>query len=122
MFVIIIGLIAWFVGNESKSIQKIIMASLLGVLGLVFCIIKLIKKKKDLANGIPVKDEFINKIKFHAGAKAFMLLLYYWLLIFWLNSAFSDRRELLGIGILGSILIYGICSWYYKSTADFDEK
>ena len=98
------------------------MASLIGVLGLVFFIIKLIKKKKDLANGIPVKDEFINKIKFHAGAKAFMLLLYYWLLIFWLNSAFSDRRELLGIGILGSILIYGICSWYYKSTADFDEK
>jgi len=40
-------------------------------------------------------------------------------LIFWFNSSFSDREEMLGIGILGSGAIYGICYWYYRSTGNF---
>ena len=116
---LIIGAILWFVRFETESKQKIILVSILSIAGLVLFTVKLIKKKKDIANGIPVKDEFINKVKLYAGAKAFLLSIYFWLLIFLFNSSFSDRREMLGVGILGSIAIYGICFWYYKSTSNF---
>lgn len=119
LFVIIVGLILWFVKNETESVQKIILASVISIAALIFFIIKLIKKKKDIAKGFPEKDEFTEMVKLHAGGKAFMLSMYFWLLIFWLNSAFSEREEMLGVGILGSALIYGICYWYYKSTGDF---
>ena len=122
LFVIIVGLILWFVKNETESAQKIILASVISIAGLVFFVQRLIKKKKDLSKGIPIKDEFTNMVKLYAGGKAFMLSMYYWLLIFWLNSSFSDREEMLGVGILGSALIYGICYWYYKSTGDFNNE
>jgi len=46
--------------------------------------------------------------------------MYLWLLIFLFNSSFAKNETMLGIGILGSGLIYGISLWHIKLTGEFN--
>ena len=82
----------------------------------------LIKKRKDIKSGILVEDEFTEMATLYAGQKAFMGSMFMWLFIYIYNSRVGNADELLGFGILGSALIYGIYLWHYKSTGKFDEK
>jgi hypothetical protein len=116
------GLIFWFARHESEAMLKIIIAALIIVIGSVSFILKLIKRRQDLQSGAPAEDEFTTMAKLHAGSQAFLYSMYLWLLIFVFNTTFSKNEEMLGIGILGSSLIYGICLWYFKSTGSFNEK
>ena len=122
LLTIIPGLIFWFGRHEPEANLKIIVASVLMVAGLVVYLLNLLNKRKDVKANIPVEDEFIKYAKLSAGARSFHLSIYLWLLIFIFNGSFHEREEMLGLGILGSALIYGICFWYYRSTGNFDEK
>jgi hypothetical protein len=113
----------WIFMDEDPNFSiKIILAGLATIVGMIAYIMILNRKRKDVDSGIPVEDEFSNAAALYAGQKAFMSSMSLWLLIFVFNSQFSSNEEMLGIGILGSALLYGIYLWYYKSKAGFDEK
>ena len=116
------GLIFWFARHESGATLKILIAALIILIGSASFILKLIKRRRDIQSGAPAEDEFTNMARVHAGSQAFLYSMYLWLLIFIFNTSFTSNEEMLGIGVLGSGLIYGLCLWYFKSTGAFHEE
>jgi ABC-type uncharacterized transport system permease subunit len=90
------------------------------LLGLATFLRQTIKKKQAAETGEPIDDEFTNLAKIYAGNQAFLYSMYLWLLIFIFNSSFTKHETMLGIGILGSALIYGISLWYFRTTGAFN--
>ena len=116
------SVIIWFSRHEPEAILKIIIAVIAILIGSGVYIWKIVKKRKDMEIGTPAEDEFTQFANLHAGNKAFHYSMYLWFFIFIFNYKFSNNEEMLGIGILGSALIYGINLFYYRSTAGFNEK
>jgi ABC-type uncharacterized transport system permease subunit len=120
--IIFAGLLFWFAINEPKDLLTIGIAIITFLLGIVTFIWQNINKKRDIKAGAPSEDEFTKLAKVYAGNRAFLYSMYLWLLIFIFNSSFTKNETMLGIGILGSALIYGISLWYFKTTGEFNEK
>jgi Na+/proline symporter len=119
---IITGVVFWFTRHEPEAILKIMIAVVAIFIGAGAYIWNLVKKRKNLETGSPAEDEFTQLSNLHAGSKAFQFSMYLWLFIFIFNNKFTNNEEMIGIGILGSALIYGISLFYYRSTAGFNEK
>ncbi len=115
------GLAIWFFRHEPDAILKITIAIITIVLGIFVFIRNIIAKKRNLEAGAPPEDEFTKLAKVYAGSQAFIYSMYLWFLIFIFRSSLPDPEEMLGVGIMGSALIYGICLWYYKSRGGFNE-
>ena len=118
-------LIIWSISNPPDRIGIHITAIVLvALIGIVTLISYKLKQLVDLETGSPAEDEFTKLVKMHAAQKAYFLSMYFWSFLFLLNSRFrfSDIDGLLGGAIFGSALIYGLCRWYYRSKAGFNEK
>ena len=114
------GPIAWLIIIESPSVLMVVIAIFILLIGTVTFIRQMLNKKRNIESGAPAEDEFTQLAKVYAGNQAFLYSLYLWLLIFVFNSSFSKNETMLGIGILGSALIYGISLWYFKTTGEFN--
>jgi len=119
---ILSALILWFSRHESGAYLKITIVTITVLVGAITIFRQIIAKKRNLRDGVPPDDEFTKSAKVYAGNGAFHYSMYLWLFIFIFNSSFTNQEEMLGVGILGSGLIYGIVLWHYKSTGDFNEK
>lgn len=120
LLIIFGGLLFWIVIRTPQNFLIIAIAVGIVLLGMIKFIGQTLKKKKVLETGEPIDDEFTNLAKVYAGNQAFLYSMYLWLLIFIFNSSFTKHETMLGIGVLGSALIYGISLWYFKSTGEFN--
>ena len=120
--IIFAGLLFWFAANEPQARLKISIAIITILLGIVTFMWQTVNKKRNTKAGAPSEDEFTKLAKVYAGNRAFLYSMYLWLLIFIFNSAFTKHETMLGIGVLGSALIYGVSLWYYKTTGNFNEE
>jgi hypothetical protein len=120
--IIVAGLFLWFIKHEPDAYLKIGIAIIAVLLGAYTFVRQIITRKRDLRDGVPSEDEFTKRAKLYAGNRAFYFSMYLWFLIFLFHSSFSEPEEMLGIGIMGSALIYGISLWYYKTSGDFIEE
>jgi len=118
---IFVGLLAWFIISKTQDPLKISIMVLIILLGIGTFSWRIVNKKRDIEMGVPSEDEFTKRAKAYAGNQAFEYSMFLWLLIFIFNSSFTKAETMLGVGILGSILIYYICLWYYKTTGKFNE-
>jgi uncharacterized membrane protein len=116
------GLIFWFVKHEPQALLKIGIAGIIILVGIISFIRKVITTRRDTVSGAPPEDEFTKLAKVYAGNRAFHSSLYLWYLIFIFHTSFSKPMEMLGVGILGSALIYGISLWYYNTSGGFNEE
>ena len=119
---IVAGLFLWFIKHEPDVFLKIGIAIIAVLIGAYTFVRQIITKKRDVKDGVPSEDEFTKTAKIYASSRAFFYSMYLWFLIFIFHSSFTNTEEMLGIGIMGSALIYGISLWYYKSSGDFDEE
>jgi hypothetical protein len=119
LLVIFAGLLLWFVLSESQEVLAISIATIIILVGVVTFVTQIVKKKRDLEAGAPAKDEFTKLAQVYAGSRAFIYSMYLWMLIFVFNSSFTKHETMLGIGILGSALIYGLFLFYFKTSGDF---
>jgi uncharacterized membrane protein len=73
---------------------------------------------KSFKEGFPVEDERSNKVRTLAGYKAFLISIYWILIIGWASSngwiQFRDVSQATGAGILGMAIIFGLCWLYYN--------
>lgn len=121
LLIISIAFLAYYlVVNGFDRTSKFITISIIAICSLALYIFIAWKKKRDIKNDIPVDDELTIKSKVYAGAKAFQISMFLWLAIFIFHESFSKPETMLGVGILGSALIYGLCLLYFKSTQNFD--
>jgi len=118
---IFVGLLAWFIISKTQDPLKISIMVLIILLGIGTFSWRIVNKKRDIEMGVPSEDEFTKRAKAYAGNQAFEYSMFLWLLIFIFNSSFTKAETMLGVGIMGSALIYGICLWYYKTTGEFNE-
>ena len=88
------------------------------MVGLITFILKMVTNRKNISTGQPAEDEFSKLAKVYAGNQAFHYSIYLWMIIFFFNDSFTKNETMLGIGILGSTLFYGLILWYKKSTGD----
>jgi len=120
LLIIFAGLLFWIVIRSPQDFLIIAIAIGIVLLGMITFIWQTIKKKKALETGVPADDEFTNLAKIYAGNQAFLYSMYLWLLIFVFNGSFTKHETMLGVGILGSALIYGISLWYFRATGAFN--
>ncbi len=120
LFLFFSGMIVWFILTEPQSSLPIAIAMLTFVIGLIAFVRQAINRKREIETGTSPEDEFIKMAKIYAGNQAFQYSMYLWLLIFVFNSSFTKNETMIGIGVLGSALIYGISLWYFKTTGEFN--
>lgn len=114
------ALLGWFIFSKPHTPLQILIALLILVIGSVTFVWRVVRKKKDIATNAPSEDEFTRLARVYAGSQAFEFSMFLWLLIFIFHSSFNKVETMLGVGILGSALIYGICLWYYRRTGAFN--
>lgn len=123
VFVIIVaGLFLWFFKHEPDASAKIAIAIGIVIIGAYSFIRQHITRKQNLKDGVPSEDEFTKRAKLCAGNQAFFFSTFWWFLIYLFHSSFTDPEEMLGLGFIGSALIYGIFRWYYKTSGNFHEE
>ena len=118
-FVLIFGgLFLWIIITRDLTPLMLIIGVSILLVGLIAFIFKMVNKRNNLSTGQPPEDEFSKLARVYAGNQAFHYSMYLWMIIFFFNDSFSKNETMLGIGILGSILLYGLFLWYKKSTGD----
>jgi len=115
LLIFFVTMTVYYLSVGPLSILPAIIAFLILFTGVITFIKQIVNRKRDLRTGEPAEDEFTKLISVYAGNQAFLYSMYLWLLIFIFNSSFTKNETMLGIGILGSALIYGISLWYFKS-------
>jgi uncharacterized membrane protein len=122
MLVIFVGLLIWYMTSTTQSGLSIMIAMIIILVGVVTFVLQIVNKRRDMEAGTPAEDEFTKIAKVYAGSRAFIYSMYLWMLIFVFNSAFTKPQTMLGIGILGSALIYGLWLFYFKTTGEMYEE
>ena len=106
-----VALTVGFTRFEPEFTPRMILILVLAVALLALPLYRAVQQARDEKAGIPLEDELTRERRILAGARAFHLSFYLWMAIFVFNSRFSDAEEMLGIGILGSAALYGLC-WF----------
>ena len=115
LLIFFVTMTVYYLSVGPLALLPTVIALLIVIVGVIAFIRQIINRKRVLETGEPAEDEFTKLVSVYAGNQAFLYSMYLWLLIFIFNSSFTKNETMLGIGILGSVLIYGISLWYFKS-------
>jgi len=113
IMVISLGYIYLDKGTELFKGLELIIVLLITIAG-IMALIRVIKKDKNLNEGLPEDDELSTKIKYKSGYYAYMATMYIWVIIFILKDLFPDKQSMLGGGILLSALISFVAKYFVK--------
>lgn len=90
----------------------------------IFAIFILKRHYKAVKEGFPYQDERSKKIMILAGYYAFLISIWFILILSWIVDAellnFRDIQQALGFSILGMAIIFGIC-WIFVSRKNTDK-
>jgi len=122
LFTIFVGLALWYFKFDPRALLEMGIALLLVGIGIFAWVKNIITKKKNMYEGAPAEDEFTKMARLHASSQAYFYSMYLWFFIFFFRSYFTKAEELLGLGIMGSAIIYFVRLWRLKSEGGFDEQ
>ena len=110
---IIAGLWIYQSGNELNQ-NDLIQYSVISIL-VLFALYVGFRKLSSIKRGQPSEDELSKRILEKSAAKSYYISLYLWLVLLYLNSNKDVNTEaLLGYGIIGMAVIFGLtCVFYY---------
>jgi len=100
--------------------NNILVTSISGIIALTIITFFIVYTKRQLSsvkNGLPVEDERSKKVMNTAFAKAYLISIWYLLILSWASDSliqFRDVSQALGMGILGMATIFGLCWVYYN--------
>ncbi len=97
---------------------------IIGIIVLVALIIFLKRQYTDIKKGFPFHDERSNKVMLLTGNRAFLISIWWILIIGWGSSngwfQFRDVSQATGAGILGMAVIFGLCWVYYNRKGNIE--
>ena len=110
---IIAGLWIYQSGNELNQ-NDLIQYSVISIL-VLFALYVGFRKLSSIKRGQPSEDKLSKRILEKSAAKSYYISLYLWLVLLYLNSNKDVNTEaLLGYGIIGMAVIFGLtCVFYY---------
>jgi amino acid transporter len=117
---IIYALVAFKNGQTTIPMVAIIIGIFTVVIGFKY----LKNRYSEAEKGMPLVDERINKVFLVAAAKAFVISIWYLLILAWASDEyiqFRDPSQALGAGIIGMALILGITYLWYNKKEDIDK-
>jgi len=123
---LLIGLVAFvsvmFIYKAGEINAYTILSVIIAFLILVFALYIVIKRKKEIDQGIPQHDERSKKIMNLAASRAFYISLYWFLAIMWADIIFEkmqlETNAVIGLGIAGMSIIWIICHFWYNKFGD----
>lgn len=123
---ILIGLVVFvtvmFIYKAGEINAYTIMSVAIALLIIIFALYLVIKRKKEIEQGIPQHDERSRKIMNLAAARAFYISLYWLLAIMWFDIIFEkmqlETNSVIGLGIAGMAIIWAICQLWYNKFGD----
>ena len=123
---LLIGLVVFvtvmFIYKAGEFNAYTIMSVIIALLILVFALFFVIKRKREIDQGVPQHDERSRKIMNLAAARAFYISLYWFLAIMWFDILFEkmqlETNSVVGLGIAGMAVIWAICQIWYNKFGD----
>ena len=114
--VLVLGtLVLWMLNSESSLSGTMILMVVIQLVVLVFAGLVIYKRWTAAKNKLPAEDEMSKKILRRGAATSYYVSLYLWLaLMFFEEHIALERSTLIGAGILGMAIIYGL-SWLYHN-------
>jgi peptidoglycan/LPS O-acetylase OafA/YrhL len=108
-------MVLWLLNSDIS-----IKGSVTGILGvqllvLIFAILVVVKRWTAAKNKLPAEDEMSKSILRRGAATSYYVSLYMWLAFMFFEERIDlERSTLIGAGILGMAVIYGL-SWVYHN-------
>ena len=108
-------LVVWMVNSENSISGKTIGIGGIQVVVLGFAALVVYKRWTAVKNKLPAEDEMSKGILRRGAATSYYVSIYMWLAFMYLEERIElERSTLIGAGILGMAIIYGL-SWVYHS-------
>jgi hypothetical protein len=108
-------MVLWLLNSDSS-----LKGSVTGILGiqllvLIFAVLVVVKRWTAAKNKVPAEDEMSKSILRRGAATSYYVSLYMWLAFMFFEDRIElERSTLIGAGILGMAVIYGL-SWVYHN-------
>jgi peptidoglycan/LPS O-acetylase OafA/YrhL len=114
--VLVLGtLVIWMLNSEGPITGTAIGIGVIQVVVLVFAGLVIYRRWTAAKNKLPAEDEMSKNILRRGAATSYYVSLYLWLaLMFFEERIALERSTLIGAGILGMAIIYGL-SWLYHN-------
>ncbi|MBW2975800.1 hypothetical protein KY366_08845 [Candidatus Woesearchaeota archaeon] len=111
-------LFAVMYGIKQDNILGALLMVIIALTIAVFFVAYTVRELKSVKKGLPVEDERSRKVMNLAFAKAYLISIWYLLILSWLADSslirFRDASQALGMGILGMAILFGLCWLYYN--------
>jgi hypothetical protein len=107
------AIVVWMVNSESRISGKAIGMGSIQLVVLVFAALVVYRKWTAAKNKLPAEDEMSKSILRRGAATSYYVSIYMWLAFMFFEERIDlERSTLIGAGILGMAIIYGL-SWIY---------
>ncbi|MBD3203769.1 hypothetical protein GF327_05710 [Candidatus Woesearchaeota archaeon] len=105
------------------QIHITIGSGIISVISTILLIIFLKNNFLEIKKGLVIKDERTNKIMMIAFAKAYLLSIWFILLLSFFSESipFRDVSQALNYAILGMVVLFGLCWLWYNRKEDLDK-
>jgi peptidoglycan/LPS O-acetylase OafA/YrhL len=119
---LVVGTIAaWIINAERSSVTGLkingstILMMAVAVIILVYGALVILKGFRDAKNKVPPRDELSRKILRRGAATSYYVSIYLWLALMYFEERIElERSSLIGAGILGMAIIFGLAWLYYR--------
>lgn len=114
--VLVLGtMLLWLLNTERDLTSGPYMIIGIQVVVLVFAVLVVVRRWTARKQNLPAEDEMSKRILQRGAATSYYLSLYMWLAFMFFEEKISlERSTLIGAGILGMAILYGL-SWVYHS-------
>ena len=117
------SLLAIKIGLGEGDTSELILPAVVGVMVLLFMIPFIKRRYFDVKAGFPFEDERSKKVLNRAFAQAYVLSIWWLLILGWASDGIIDFRDVsqaMGMGILGMAVLFGLCFLYYNRRGDIE--
>ena len=110
------GIYLYSIAGEINNLEIVIISLIVILAGIsIYMGVRRLNQEKQ---GFPSDDELSLLLKYKGGYYAYLVSMYLWFFIFIFKDKFPDTETMLGVGILGSAIVYFITQQYVKREID----
>jgi len=111
--VLVISLVLWYSVSQYALDLPEIFIGISILLFAIFFTINGVKWIRQSRQGLPVEDELSRKVNLNAGYYSYLISVYWWVALYFLQDKFEATGTLLATGIIGMAAFFIIALAYF---------